>query len=73
LIRKFEERTDYSILIQTVKESFKENGLKITDTLEHKFYNEVCPNIKDYMDICDFGLIVIDNFSPQGNNQFNYH
>jgi nucleoside 2-deoxyribosyltransferase len=71
LIRKFEERTDRSILIQTVKETFKENGLKIADTLEHRFHNELWPNIKEYLDNCDFGVIVIDNFSPQGNNQFN--
>lgn len=71
LIRKFEERKDRSILIQTVKNTFKENGLKLVDTLEHRFHNELWPNIKEYLDNCAFGVIVIDNFSPQDNNRFN--
>lgn len=71
LIRKFEERDDRNTLISTIKNSFKENGLKIVDALEFELHNEVWSNIKEYMDYCSFVVVVIDNFSPYGNNEFN--
>lgn len=71
LIRKFESRNDRDVLLQTVRNSFREKGLKLVDANERTFQSETWRNIKEFMDKCSFGVVVIDNFSPNDENQFN--
>ncbi|KYG83728.1 hypothetical protein AWN68_02675 [Roseivirga echinicomitans] len=70
LIRKFEERDDRNTLIKTVRDSFRERGLKIVDASEKNLHSETWGNIKQFMDHCSYGVVVIDNFSPT-NSGFN--
>lgn len=71
LIRKFQDRDDRNTLINNIKQTFKENSLKLIDATEYTFHDELWRNIKEYMDNCDFGVVVIDNFTPDDDNQFN--
>ncbi len=71
LIRKFEVRSDRSALIEIVRNSFKSEGFKIVDASEKNLNNETWRNIKEFMDYCSFGVVIIDDFSPNDNNEFN--
>jgi len=71
LIRKFEDREDRNILVRDVKQTFRENSLKVIDAAEHTFHDELWRNIREYMDNCTFGVVIIDDFSPNDENKFN--
>lgn len=71
LIRKFENRPDRNQLVELVKESFLEKGLKIVDALEHTFHMQLWENIKAYMEHCSFGVVIIDDLTPKTDNNFN--
>lgn len=71
LIRKFESRNDRDALITTIRNSFREKGLKLVDASEKSLQQETWRNIKEFLDNCAFGVVIIDSFSPNDNNEFN--
>ena len=64
LIRKFEERNDRATLVNTVRDTFRLRGLTIVDANEKTLNPEAWGNVKEFLDHCTFGVVIIDNLSP---------
>lgn len=64
LIRKFEERDDRNRLVNTVRETFRQKGFPIIDADEKTLHPETWGNIREFLDHCSFGVVIIDNLSP---------
>ena len=64
LIRKFEERDDRNRLVNTVRETFRQKGFTIVDASEKTLHPEAWGNVREFLEHCSFGVIIIDNLSP---------
>ena len=68
LIRKFTERDDRNRLVETVRNTFRLRGLTIKDANENIFHQETWSNIKEFLENCSFGIVLIDNFGDSDSD-----
>ena len=63
LIRKFEEREDRNRLLATIRDTFRQKGFSIVDANEKSLHPETWGNIKEFLNNCSFGVVLIDDLS----------